>query len=102
MFARKLHITYRSADTSLQAAVPLAWLDSFAMRSFTNKAEFDDLLPVGAGRLEAGYRVPLPALAAAMETWFRRKGWLPAGASLHVDEEKVTTRQPRVGAHPNR
>ncbi len=85
MFARLLHVTYHGEHTS-ETAVPLAWLDSFAMRNFTNSAAFDDLLPRGAGQLEAGYRVPLPALAAAMEAWFRRKGWLPAQASVRVSE----------------
>ena len=86
MFARLLRVTRLSAD-SAENPVPLAWLDSFAMRNFTNDAAFDDTLPVGDGLLEAGFRVPLPALALAMEDWFRRKGWLRAGERLRVEAE---------------
>ncbi len=86
MFARTLQVTYKADEASPETAVPLAWLDNFAMRNFTNSVEFDDLLPVEAGRLEAGYRVPLPALTAALEAWFRRKSWLSAGARLRVQE----------------
>lgn len=78
--------------------MPLAWLDSFAMRNFTNNVECDDLLPVEAGRLEAGYRVPLPALAAAIRAWFRRKGWLSAQAGLQVTELDLHRAAPQSGA----
>ncbi len=81
MFLRRLRVT-----TELGHLVPLAWLDSFCMRNFTNAAVFDDTLPAGDGLLEAGLRVPLPALAAAMEAWFRRKGRLAPEARLHVEE----------------
>ena len=86
MFARMLEIT-RSTDGGPSEPVPVAWLDSFAMRNFTNHSRFDDTLPVADGRLEAGYRVPLGALAAAMEQWFRRKGWLRSNESLLVVEQ---------------
>ncbi len=66
--------------------VPLAWLDSFAMRNFTNEAVFDDTLPAADGMLEAGYRVPVPALLTAMESWFRRKGWLLPRETLSISE----------------
>jgi hypothetical protein len=36
--------------------------------------------------LEAGYRVPLERLQAAMEDWFRRKGYLKPEDSLRVRE----------------
>jgi len=55
---------------------PLKYLDSFAMRSFTGESRFDDTLPVADGRLEAGSLVPLDALRAALEDWFRRKSYL--------------------------
>ncbi len=80
MFLRKLRVT-----TDEGHPVPSAWLDSFCMRNFTNAAVFDDTLPAGGGLLEAGLRVPLPALTAAMEAWFRRKGWLAPEARLHVE-----------------
>lgn len=64
----------------------LRWIDSFAMRNFTNHAVFDHLLPAGEGRLEAGRRVPLDRLQAAMEDWFRRKGYLKPGERLELTE----------------
>ena len=67
-------------------ACPLEWLDQFCMRNFTNAAEFDDTLPVADGVLEAGARVPLDHLRSSMEDWFRRKGYLPAGAELKISE----------------
>ena len=67
-------------------ACPIRWIDSFAMRNFTNDAVFDDTLPVGDGVLEAGNRVPLDRLRTAMEDWFRRKGYLKAGERLDVSE----------------
>ncbi len=83
MFARKLLVT-RVDEAGIETRVPMAWLDSFAMRSFTNDAAFDDTLPVDDGRLEAGFRVSVPELGTAMESWFRRKGWLPPGERLRL------------------
>ena len=54
--------------------MPLDWLDSFCMRNFTGSAEFDDTLPVGEGRLEAGLRVDPSRLADAMSEWFTKRG----------------------------
>jgi len=54
--------------------VPLDWLDSFCMRNFTGSAEFDDTLPTGEGKLEAGLRVEPARLAAAMSEWFTKRG----------------------------
>jgi len=56
------------------------------MRNFTNDAIFDDTLPVGDGLMEAGDRVPLDRLQAAMEDWFRRKGYIVTGDRLVVRE----------------
>ena len=56
------------------------------MRNFTNDQIFDDTLPVSDGLLEIGARVPLDRLRAAMGDWFRRKSYLPKGASLVVEE----------------
>ncbi len=69
-----------------ERACPVAWIDSFAMRNFTNDAVFDDTLPLEDGLLEAGYRVPLDLLRERMEDWFRRKGYLKAGERLRVAE----------------
>lgn len=85
MFARKLSIQ-RVDASGARHACPLRWIDNFAMRNFTNDAVFDDTLPVGDGLLEAGWRVPLPALQAAMDDWFRRKGYIQAGERVEVSE----------------
>ena len=84
MFSRRIHIEYE-ADGQRHPA-PLKWLDSFAMRNFTNASVFDDTLPLSDGVLEAGARVPLDALKSAMEDWFRKKGYLPRDAGLIVRE----------------
>lgn len=85
MFARKLSVV-RVDSAGERHACPIRWIDSFAMRNFTNDAVFDDTLPVADGLLEAGNRVPLERLQSAMEDWFRRKGYLKAGEGLEVSE----------------
>jgi len=85
MFARKIRVEYESNGQRLPA--PVKWLDSFAMRNFTNDQVFDDTLPAGDGILEVGARVPLDRLKAAMEDWFRKKGYLAKEAALVVSEE---------------
>ena len=84
MFSRKLRVEYRAGGQRLPC--PRKWLDSFAMRNFTNAPAFDDTLPVSDGLLEAGARVPLEELKAAMEDWFRRKNYLTKEAVLLVSE----------------
>lgn len=54
------------------------------MRNFTNATVFDDTLPVADGLLEIGTHVPMDQLRDALEDWFRRKGYLPASATLVV------------------
>jgi len=84
MFARKLRVSRLGPDGAAHPC-PIAWIDNFAMRNFTNDAVFDDTLPAGDGLLEVGLRVPLDALAAAMEDWFRRKGYLKRDETLVVE-----------------
>ncbi len=84
MFARRIRVEYEQNGT--RRPCPLKWLDSFAMRNFTNDAVFDDTLPVATGRMEIGARVPLPRLQAALEDWLRRKSYLPNDARLTVTE----------------
>ena len=84
MFSRKIRVEYEHEGNLLPC--PLKWLDSFAMRSFTNASAFDDTLPVADGLLEIGERVPLDQLEEAMEDWFRRKGYLPKESLLKVNE----------------
>ena len=85
MFARRIHVEYVAEGGNRQAA-PLKWLDSFAMRNFTNDATFDDTLPLGDGEIEIGSRVPVAKLKAAMEDWFHKKGYLAKDAELIVRE----------------
>jgi hypothetical protein len=85
MFLRKLTIE-RIDDTGQAHLCPIAQLDNFAMRNFTNDAVFDDTLPVADGQLEAGLRVPIDRLRTAMEDWFRRKSYLAPNDHLRVTE----------------
>ena len=85
MFIRHLSIACIAPDGSSRPA-PLAHIDSFAMRNFTNDAVFDDTLPLADGLMEAGYRVPADRLQTAMEDWFRRKSYLKPGEMLQVAE----------------
>jgi len=85
MFQRKLRIDHVAADGSV-VPCPIAWIDNFAMRNFTNDAVFDDTLPVADGEMEAGHRVPVDRLQVAMEEWFRKKGYVKAGERVRVTE----------------
>jgi hypothetical protein len=85
MFVRKISVLRVDAE-GVETPCPIRWIDNFAMRNFTNDAVFDDTLPAGDGLLEAGHHVPLERLAAAMEDWFRRKGYLKAGEGLGLFE----------------
>jgi hypothetical protein len=85
MFARRISVQ-RIDAAGKSHACPIAWIDNFAMRNFTNDAVFDDTLPAADGLLEAGHRVPLPRLQPAMEDWFRRKGYLKPDERLEVSE----------------
>lgn len=85
MFVRRLSIQRIDAEGARHACL-LRWIDSFAMRNFTNDAAFDDTLPIADGLLEAGSRVPLDRLRPAMDDWFRRKGYLKPGENLEITE----------------
>jgi hypothetical protein len=85
MFARK--VTVQAVSPEAQPfPCPIAWIDNFAMRNFTNDAIFDDTLPTADGQLEIGNRVPLDQLQRSMETWFRRKGYLTRDQTLRITE----------------
>ena len=84
MFARKIRVEYE--DNGQRHPAPIKWLDSFAMRNFTNDQVFDDTLPVADGVIEVGTRVPLDLLRERMEDWFRRKSYLPKDATLFISE----------------
>ncbi|MGA1983078.1 MAG: hypothetical protein ABSG84_11525 [Acidobacteriaceae bacterium] len=88
MFLRKLTIERIDAAGAAHPC-PIAQLDNFAMRNFTNDAVFDDTLPIADGLLEAGLRVPLDRLRTAMEDWFRRKSYLAPTDHLRITEHKA-------------
>jgi hypothetical protein len=83
MFSRKIRVDYDADGT--RTPCPLKWLDNFSMRNFTNASIFDDTLPSGDGLMEIGERVPLDKLKDAMEDWFQRKGYLPKGKGLFLE-----------------
>jgi len=71
MFARKIQVEVLAPDGV--RLCPLAWLDSYCMRSFTGRSAFDETLPVADGQLEASFRVDLEALRTDIEDWLTRK-----------------------------
>jgi hypothetical protein len=85
MWIRRLRIDRVTAGGEVEPC-PIAWIDNFAMRNFTNDAIFDDTLPVADGVLEVGTRVPLDRLREAMLDWFRRKGYLSGDETLRIEE----------------
>ncbi len=85
MFLHKLRVQTREAQGQW-IDCPIHWIDNFAMRNFTNDAIFDDTLPIADGWMEVGTHVPLPELRAAMEDWFRRKGYLKPSEMLKITE----------------
>lgn len=80
MFSRRISVEYQVDGRRVPC--PLKWLDSFSMRNFTNESVFDDTLPIAAGILEIGERVPVEKLKEAMQDWFRRKGYLAKEVEL--------------------
>jgi len=71
MFARKIEVLVLEPGPARPC--PLAWLDTFAMRSFTGRSAFDDVLPAGDGQLEVSFQVELDALRCDMQDWLTRK-----------------------------
>jgi len=55
MYAQKFNVNVIIRGET--RACPLEWLDQFCMRNFTNSVDFDDTLPVAAGKVEASYRL---------------------------------------------
>jgi hypothetical protein len=71
VFARKIRVEV--VDPEGRRACPLAWLDSFCMRSFTGRGAFDETLPVADGLVEVSFQVDVEELRAGMEDWLTRK-----------------------------
>jgi hypothetical protein len=85
MFARKVKIECVVEDGSA-VPCPIAWIDNFAMRNFTNDAIFDDTLPTGDGLLEIGNRVPVARLEVAIQEWLLNMGYVKTGERVRVTE----------------
>ena len=90
MFARKIRVEIVNNDGS--RACPLAWLDSFCMRSFTGREAFDEVLPVADGLLEMGFQVDANALQTDMEDWLTRKFGEGRPLKLSLSEIKSSAR----------
>jgi len=86
MFAKKLIAEMQIEEE--RRPVPLDWLDSFCMRNFTGSGEFDDTLPLGDGRLEAGLNVNAERLASAMSEWFSKRG-KGGGKAVEVEIQEL-------------
>ncbi len=84
MFARRFQVDV--LDPAGPQPCPVAWLDSFAMRSFTGRSAFDDVLPAGDGQIEASFQVDVDALRVDMEDWFTRKFGQGQPVKLRVSE----------------
>lgn len=94
MFLRRFKIE-RISEQSETAPVPIAQIDNFCMRNFTNNAIFDDTLPIADGLLEAGNLVPLESLQTSMEAWFRRKNYLTPIETLRITELQIPVKPPQ-------
>ena len=84
MFARTLQVEIEIDGE--RRPCPLDWLDGFCMRRFTGEAIFDDTLPVGEGRLQAGFQVETDRFAAVFSEWLSRKKGNGSPVAVHVTE----------------
>ena len=85
MFARKIRVEVLQPDGPRPC--PVAWLDSFSMRSFTGRSVFDETLPVADGELEASFQVDLEALRIDMQDWLTRKFGEGKAVKLRLSEQ---------------
>lgn len=85
MFARKIRVEVLEPDGPRPC--PIAWLDSYFMRSFTGRSAFDEALPVADGMMEAGFGVDLEALQPDLEDWLTRKFGRGAAVKLRLEEQ---------------
>lgn len=86
VYAQKLRVEVVIAGE--RKPCPLDWLDSFSMRNFTNAAEFDDVLPVTDGRIEASFRVKPERYAEALAAWLTQRG-KGSGKPVKVEVHKI-------------
>jgi hypothetical protein len=86
MYAQKFSVEVVIAGE--RKPCPLDWLDSFSMRNFTNAAEFDDVLPLADGRIEASFRVKPERYADALGAWLTQRG-KGEGKPVKVEVRKI-------------
>jgi hypothetical protein len=72
MFAQKLQVDVLIRGK--RQSCPLAWLDQFCMRNFTNSADFDDSLPVSEGIVETSFRLTPERFADGLAAWLTQRG----------------------------
>jgi hypothetical protein len=72
MYAQKFSVNVIIGGET--CACPLEWLDQFCMRNFTNSADFDDTLPLAAGKVEASYRLTPERFAEGLGAWLTQRG----------------------------
>jgi hypothetical protein len=87
MFAKKIRVEV--VEPLGPRDCPVAWLDSFSMRSFTGRSAFDETLPVADGLMEVSLRVDLNALESAMDDWLTRKFGGGQAVKLRLTEVAV-------------
>lgn len=85
MFARRLRVEIE--EEGRPRPCPLDWLDHFFMRHFTGLRALDATLPVGEGRLEAGFEVELGTLHREFEKWLRGRKMIAPEAQLRITPE---------------
>ena len=88
MFARRIQVQLLSPHGP--GVCPIAWLDSFFMRSFTGRSAFDESLPVADGLIEVGFGVDLEVLKADLEDWLTRKFGSGKRVTLALTEVNTT------------
>jgi len=81
MYAQKFNVNVVIRGEA--RACPLEWLDQFCMRNFTNSADFDDTLPIAAGKVEASYRLTAERFAEGLGAWLTQRG-KGEGQPVHV------------------
>lgn len=96
MFARKIRVEI--LEPGEVRGCPVAWLDSFCMRSFTGRSALDDALPISDGLLEVGFRVDLQLMKDDLEDWLARKFGGGSRVKIRLTERQ---REPQPGEHTN-
>ena len=86
MYAQKFQV--KVLIRGERQACPLAWLDQFCMRNFTNSAEFDDTLPVADGCVEASFRLTPERFAEGLAAWLTQRG-KGQGEAVHVEVARL-------------